>query len=259
MPRVGLRLRVRLGAQLPLDLIPDGDAIDILAPDARWRGDQGIAQDDAAGRVSGWTSTNGLYTLTQTLTAEQPTYASSDADYIGKPSVGFSAASKYWLWRDGADLASIMEGNFTVMVASRVTDASAFRILWSTCDVSSSTARMHMGTDTTPNASGQRLTGGATTYNSATVSNTTSYHQWMYQYDGSGMNFRHDGTADSAAGVKAITGQDRFAIGALMITGSDSVWHNGSIAELAIWSRALSAVEAASVESFWTGYYGAPT
>lgn len=71
MPKIGMRLRVRLGSQLPLDLIPEGEAPELVGTPYVWlRSDSGISTDTG---VDVWTCKAGTgRTATQGTGALQP-------------------------------------------------------------------------------------------------------------------------------------------------------------------------------------------
>lgn len=85
--------------------------------------------------------------------------------------------------------------------------------------------------------------GSFTTLNSTEIVNDGDWHHVAFTYNSSGMNIYIDGSSisNSVDVTPLTTATDNFLIGARRISGTLSKYFNGSIDEVAIFNKALSA------------------
>lgn len=204
-----------------------------------WRADLGIT---IATGVSAWTDQSGTGNhLAQGAPANQPLFSASVAALGGRPALTYDGTAK-WIFRD--PLVGVIAQPYTIASAWSLTDNTLTRRLY----------------DGNAGNREQCFTGvnnyviGAGSNISATVTPNTGGHASIGVYNGASGTVAVD-TTNTGAGAVGAASAGAMYVGADFTGGAN--WF-GSIAEVLLYNKALSAAEQGRLQGYLKGRYGTP-
>ena len=216
------------------------------------RADRGVTLNGS--NVSGWADQSGLgdaaRNADQGTAARQPAFNAANASYGNRPTIDFTAANTHYLVNSGAWSASYASP-YTVGVVGHTTASPAGAFAAASGDYND------LMTSTPANDKTRHVTGaaGANVVYTSRESITAGISVAVVAGASSKMYVRSKTAAQSLAGTPAGTmGAVAMNVGRRVI-GSAQYW-NGPIAEVFVWSRALSNDEMGIVMDYAVARYG---
>lgn len=201
----------------------------------------------------------GSYEYAQGVGSQQPTRTASDADFGGRPSLSFAAASSQYLVETGGLGALVENATYSIAWVAKKASDGALMTPWSAGRSTSNNYYLLEGyAGTNLRQTTRRSASSSTVNGTVTIDVATGAHLVVATFDASDEGYvtRVDSGADSTGTfTQDPSSTDRTGIGALVrntLTG----YMDGKIARLLIFNTELAGADLTAVEALLTAEYG---
>lgn len=222
---------------------------------AWWRADSGITLNGS--NVSDWDDKTGTYTISQSTPGNQPLYNSTDSNFNDRPTITFDSGTFEWLEGASGLATSIRASASSIFVVARRNSGGSNHTLVGVGWTSLNSQYIWFYANSSNNLFYRRAGSGTSDDSGAATIGAGDRFSAAVTYSTSESQLYLDGATDGAPFAMANDPStvDVFAIGSLVRTGPSN-YFDGEIAEVAVYSTAITAADVLRLHNYAAVRYG---